>query len=148
MGRTLLEASNIDIFQQEVSMAMGAVQTDRLISTSPTFSANPLPTSVAVELNHTIQLRVKVLVRQRSGSNVGDSACFELLATFKNMDGTVSQVGSTTTVASHTDNANWSLDFTLFENRIYIQCTYADPTLEAGNTNIWTAYLYTFDVSE
>jgi hypothetical protein len=148
MGRTLLEAENAEIFKTEVGMAVGAVITDRLTSVNPTVSANSLPTSIPITLNTVSQIRAKVLARQRSGDAPGQGACFEILGTFKNVNGTVTQIDSTTTICSHNDDNNWTLGFTVDGDRVYTQCTYTDPTLENGNTIIWTAYLYTFSVGE
>lgn len=148
MGRTLLEAENPEIFKTEVGMAVGYTQTDRLVSISPTTANNPFPTSIVVALNTTVQLRAKVFARQRAGDVVGQSACFELIGTFKNVNGTVTQVDSTTTVCSHNDDNNWTLAFEISGERVLINCVYTDHTLEAGNTIVWTAYLYTFSVGE
>ena len=148
MGRTLLEADNAEIFRSEVSSAIGVTQTDRLITISPTATKNSLPTSIPVTLNTTVQIRAKVFARQRAGTGVGDSACFEILGTFKNVNGTVTQVDSTDTISSHNDDNNWSLEFEVSGERVYVQCTFVDPALESGNTIVWTAWLYTFSVGE
>jgi hypothetical protein len=148
MGRTLLEADNTEIFRNEVSLAIGVTQTDRLVTLNTAVSANSLPTSIPVELNSVVQIRAKVLARCRSGPSRGRSAVFELLGSFKNIDGVVTQIDTTETICSHNDDNNWTVTFAVDGVRVYIQCTLTDPTLETGNTIIWTAYLYTFSVSE
>lgn len=148
MARTLLQAENLEIFKDEVGAAIGTCVTDRLINRSPTDLINPFPFSIPVALNTTVQVRAKVFVRQRSGASVGQSACFELLGTFKNVSGVVTQVGTTTTLGNHNENANWSLTFSVSDARVYVNAVYTSTASEAGNTNVWTAYLYTFSVGE
>jgi hypothetical protein len=84
----------------------------------------------------------------RSGANVGQSACIELLGTFKNVEGTVTAVGAPETICHHSENANWDLTFTISGDRVVINVVYDDPTDEAGNTTKWVLYLYTFGVGE
>jgi hypothetical protein len=148
VGRTLLEAENAEIFKTEVGMAIGQTQTDRLVSINPTTSNNPFPTSIAIALNTTTQIRAKVFARQRAGDVPGQSGCFELIGTFKNINGTVTQVDTTTTVCSHNDDNNWTVTLSLSGERVLINCVYVDPALENGNTIIWTLYVYTFTVGE
>jgi hypothetical protein len=148
MPRTLLQAENPEIFKDEVGAAIGTCVTDRLVTRNPSATVNPFNASVPIALNTTTQIRAKALVRQRSGSNVGQSACIELLGTFKNVSGTVTEVGTPDTICNHNDSANWSLTFTISNDRVLVNAVYASTSAEAGNTNVWTLYLYTFSVGE
>jgi|AACY02.16.fsa_nt_gi hypothetical protein len=79
---------------------------------------------IATETDKTYTLLTTVAARRTGGSagSAGDSAGYELFGAFKNVGGTLSQVGTTTIVAKE-DQAAWAADFAVSGTDIQVSVT-------------------------
>ena len=142
ISRILLEATQPEIFQQEVQTAFGVVRTSRLFATDRD-SVNNTITDIPVPANTTVQIRSIVLARHVSGSTgtVGTSGSWELVGTFKDVDGVLTQVGTDTLVVEHCDTT-WSVLYEVYQNRLYLQAVLPSPAYGVGQSLVWNAYTY------
>jgi hypothetical protein len=90
--------------------------------------------SLATTTDYTYVVEVKVIARRTGGASgaAGDSAGYSLLGTFKNVAGTVTQVGTTSVVATHESQAAWDCVFDISTTNIRVRITGA-----AGNNVTW-----------
>ena len=143
MSRVLLEADNLDIWRQEVQTAIGGVQVDRYVvkdQTAASFTIATLP----CHSGEVLRVRAIVLAKQIGGSagTIGNSATYELLATFKNLSGTLTQVGTTTVVAEHEDDTDWNAAFTITSNILTLTFSFNGATASTGLNVVCNAYSY------
>lgn len=88
----------------EVVMQARGTTANGTIATLRSFTI-PASTTYAIEA---------MLVARRTGGSAGtaeDGAFYKLIATFKNVGGTATQIGATTVVATHEDQAAWDVVF-------------------------------------
>jgi len=148
-GRALLEADSTEIFRQELQSAIGAVRGARVVIQnqrvgSPTIDEFP------VGLGKTVRIRSVILARQFGGSNgtLGDSGSWEMVGTFKNISGTVSQVDETTFYVTHEDNSDVGVRFFTDGFKVYVQGQFTGATDSLGLDYVFSAYTYIHELSE
>lgn len=145
MSRTLLQSEDPNIYKQELETALGGVVVARLRTLATTFLNNTI-TELIVPDNSTVLIRTCVLARQVSGNDgtAGDSGGWTLHGTFKNIGGSLFEVGTQTLVSDHCDT-NWSCAYEISNNRLYVQGVM--PTLGADRNVVWNTYSYLFTLS-
>lgn len=79
-------------------------------------------------------LEARVWARRTGGASgtAEDGAAYIFAGTFKNAAGTITQIGTTTAIATHESQAGWAADFTISGTDVLIQVTGA-----AGNNVTW-----------
>ncbi len=121
------DKAKLDAFASETSA----------IYTGQTTNATPLRfASVAPGTNKTVTVEVTVAARRSTSNTQG--AGYKLLATFKNTDGVVTQVGATAVSLTAEDNAAWDCSFTVASPSVDLYVTGA-----AGVTVDWVALIRT-----
>lgn len=92
-------------------------------------TADATPTSalvIATATNYSEVITVDVIARkQGAGGNTGG---YKLVGTFRNIDGVVTQVGTTTAVATHETDAAWDAAFTISSPNVVVTVTGAAAT--------------------
>jgi hypothetical protein len=141
MSRALLQSDDANIFRQEVETSIGSVLVGRILTDSASTASTAIVTYTTVP-DTTVRVRTVTLARQIANGTVGDSASYESVATFKNVSGTVTQVGSTTAVVSHSDSADWGIAFTVDGGNVVLSATLAGSTLGADVLIRWNSYLF------
>lgn len=89
-------------------------------------------------------IEVKVAARRTGGTGgtAGDGAGYARVATFKNIAGTVSQIGSTQDNATHENQAGWDISFSISGTNVLVQVTGA-----ADNNITWHATARVYELS-
>lgn len=89
-------------------------------------------------------ISVRVVARRTAGAGgtAGDVAGYSRIATFKNIAGTVTQVGTTTDDHTAEDQSGWDVTFSISGTNVLIQVTGA-----ADNTITWHATARTYELS-
>lgn len=149
-SRILLESGNPEIFNQEIQTAMGQVIVGRLIMENPTSPRNTM-LAIPTEAGETIRVRTIMTARQIGGTagNIGDSGAWEIITTFKNVNGICSKVGASTIFSAQTDNANLTLEHDEHsDSNIYVQCVASFEALEANKIWLWNGYNFIHTLSE
>lgn len=143
MSRVLLEAENVDIWRAEVSQAMGTVQADRLVVRGDTDTTFTLGT-LSIRPGEVSRVRTIVLGKQVGGTSgtVGNAASYEICGTFKNLDGTVTQIGTTTALITHEDDADWGVAFSIASNVLSLTVSFNGATASTGLHVVFNAYSY------
>lgn len=141
--RILLEATNEAIFRQELQTAIGGVKVGRLHVVNERVTA-PTITTLPVLDGQTVRIRSVVLARQVGGSAgvVGNSASWELVGTFKNVGGTLSQVGTTTYLVTHEDDSDLGTDYDITANVLSLQAEFNGATDSLNLEVVWNSYSY------
>lgn len=141
--RVLLEAEQPEIFKQELQQAFGVVKTARLVVKDERVGS-PTITTLPVEDGKTVRVRTIAIARQVGGTSgtVGNSASWELVGTFKRIGNTLSQVGSTTFLVTHEDDADWGIRYEVTENLLYLQGEFNGPTDSLGLHVVFNTYSF------
>ncbi|TAK04201.1 hypothetical protein EPO34_03585 [Patescibacteria group bacterium] len=89
-------------------------------------------------------IEIKVAARRTGGTGgtAGDGAGYARVATFKNIAGTVSQIGSTQDNATHESQAVWDVSFSISGTNVLVQVTGA-----ADNNITWHATARVYELS-
>jgi hypothetical protein len=147
-GKALLEAESTEIFRQELQSAMGAVRAGRLVVQNVRFAANTID-EFPVGLGKTVRIRTICLGRQFSGTNgaVGDSGSWEFVGTFKNIGGTVTQVGTTTDLIQHRNNSDVAMRYFTDGYKVYVQALFNGATDSLGLDYVFTTYTYIHELN-
>lgn len=142
-SRILLEADNAEIFRQELQQAFGTVKVARLVMRDLN-NASVTITTLPVDIGQVVRIRTIVLAHQVGGSAgvIGNSASWDMYGTFKNVGGTISQVGTTSLVGAHTDDADWGVRYEVFENVLYIQSEFNGATNSENLHVVFNTYSY------
>ena len=74
--------------------------------------------------------------------NGGNSASWELVGTFKRIGNILSQVGSTTFLVTHEDDADWGIRYEVTENLLYLQGEFNGPTDSLGLHVVFNTYSF------
>lgn len=99
-----------------------------------TANATPVETLVlAPPTNTTMTVRYRIVGRRTDGGGVGNTGSYDLVGTFKNIAGTLTQVGATAVLATVEDTAGWAAAFSINTTRIGVTVTGA-----AAETIDWT----------
>lgn len=103
------------------------------------FTTNATLTTIATIATTTsinFTLETKVVARQTGGSagTAGDGASYHFLSTFRNVGGTVTQIGTTASYSAHEDHAAWVAQHTVSGTDILIQVQG-----EANKNVLWVA---------
>jgi len=100
--------------------------------TTTTSAATTTLQTFSVATNNTVTIEARVLARRTGGSSgtTGDSAAYTIEGTFKNISGTVTQVGSQTTVHQAEDQSAWNTLFTISGTNVLVS------VVGATNNNI------------
>lgn len=90
--------------------------------------------TIATTTDTTIQIKAEVIGRRTGGTGgtAGDGAGYFIVGTFKNIGGTVTQIGTTTNVHVVEDQAGWNCVFTISGTNILVQITGA-----TNNNVVW-----------
>lgn len=90
--------------------------------------------TIATTTNTTIQIKAEVIGRRTGGTGgtAGDGAGYFIVGTFKNIGGTVTQIGTTTNLHTAEDQAGWDCVFTISGTNILVQITGA-----TNNQVVW-----------
>ena len=141
--RVLLEAEQPEIFKQELQQAFGVVKTARLVVKDERVGS-PTITILPVEDGKTVRVHTIVIARQVGGTlgTVGNSASWELVGTFKRIDSTLSQVGSTTFLVAHEDDADWGVRYEIAANLLHLQGEFNGATDSLGLHVVFNAYSF------
>jgi hypothetical protein len=147
-GRALLEADSPDIFRAELQSMLGFARGARLVIQNgrhASWTVDEFP----IGLDKTVRVHTLVLARQFAGSNgaVGDSGSWEIVGTFKNIGGTVSQVDSTTVLVTHEDNNDVGVAYFTDGFKVYVQATFSGATDSLGLDYVFTAYTTIHELS-
>lgn len=117
------------VFQNRVATTDATVTT---IHTVPTVS------------DTTKMIEVRVVARRTGGTGgtAGDGAAYIKVATFKNIAGTVTQIGANSDVHIAEDQAGWDVTFSVSTTNVLVQVTGA-----ADNNVTWHATIRTYELS-
>lgn len=90
--------------------------------------------TIATTTDTTLQIKAEVIGRRTGGTGgtAGDGAGYFIVGTFKNIGGTVTQIGTTTNVHVVEDQAGWGCVFTISGTNILVQITGA-----TNNNVVW-----------
>ena len=142
-ARILLEAEQPEVYKQELQQALGVVKTARLVVKDVDWGS-PTITELPVEDGKTVRVRTIVIARQVGGDagTVGNSASWELIGTFKRVDGVLSQVGSTTSLVTHEDDTDWGTRYEVYGNQLFLQGEFNGATASTGLHVVFNSYSY------
>lgn len=75
--------------------------------------------------NSVVTLEISVVARQTGGSagTTGHGAGYKIFATYRNIGGTITQIGATTATATHEDNAAWAATLTIVTSTVRLRVT-------------------------
>lgn len=134
--------ARLDVLEQTLGNIIARFQTtatndDPILSVyqnriTTTSAATTTLQTFAIPSNHTAVIEARVLARRTGGSSgaTGDSAAYTIQGTFKNISGTVTQVGSQTTVHQAEDQSAWNSLFTISGTNVLLS------VVGATNNNI------------
>lgn len=105
-------------------------QADAFTTNATVTTGQTLATSTAFNY----QIETDVVARQTGGAagTVGDLGSYSFVSSFRNVAGTVTQVGTTTSLVSHEDQAAWNAVHTISGTNILV-----DVTGEANKNILW-----------
>lgn len=92
------------------------------VQTTDATVSNILSVATASSNNYTIRAFVTAIQTAGSGT-VGHGAGYEVVATFRNIAGALTQIGTTTTLYTHEDNAGWNCGIVVSGTNIIVQVT-------------------------
>lgn len=92
--------------------------------------------TIAIPTNTTVSLKASIVARRTGGSagSDNDSLWFEMTGTYKNTNGTVSEVGAVETTGAGQDQDSWKVDYCINGKNVCINATGA-----TDNTIKWRA---------
>jgi hypothetical protein len=99
--------------------------------------------SITIPTTTTVQIHARVTARRTGGASgtAEDGAGYTIIATFKNVAGTATQIGATTAVSTHESQAAWDCAFDVTAATARIRVTGA-----AGNNVTWHTVTRTYPV--
>ena len=125
--------------------ALGGTSVNKTTEQNRVTTTNATVTTIdtfATGSNTNYDITVKINARQTGGSGTtGHGASYKMTATFRNIAGTVTQIGTTTYLATHEDNAAWNADFSISGTNILTRVTG-----EASKNITW--HLYSFEYNQ
>lgn len=97
------------------------------VATTTTDATTTTVSSIGLNSDAAIQVTAAVVARRTGGvaggGAVGDTASYLLVGSYRNVGGTVTQVGTTTRLVEHEDDAAWNCDLAINGTDIEVQVT-------------------------
>lgn len=140
--RTLLEADNQQLFNEELRQAFGGTLVGR-VGTNDATQTTLL--TIPLQAGHTTLVRVRVVARRTGGSagTAEDGAAYELMHAFNVLSGVATSLsGSMVTVFAKENQAGWDADIVASGQSALVRVTGA-----TNNTIVWVAVAHILTVS-
>lgn len=111
--------------------------------TKTTDATNTALQRVGVSNNRSVMIEARAIARRTGGSSgsAGDSAGYVIRGVFKNISGTVSLVGSVSSIFTAEDQSGWNLGFSISGTEVIVTATGA-----ANNNITWESAIRIYEV--